>query len=158
MLLPSLLLSLNLSLSTPDDNRFAHDAPIRLISLCEAEPDLRASTLYYQPARPLGRIQSVSFKPEASAKGFILDLGIVKSNIPADSLRFQFVDARTLYAYTPSPNGTMNRTRIHFSHPYATFQIRKEKCLMTDGSRAPHCAIALTFKPENGRPVVITTF
>lgn len=172
MTLLPLFLGLSLNLAAPADSlelssaaleareaRYARKAPIRLLSLKTAEPDLRAAVLWQKPARALERIQTVEFKdPEARACGFILDLGTAAPDTPEDSMRFEFVDNRTLHAYRPDASGHVRRTRIHFSHPYATFHIRRERCLLRNGSRAPHCAIALTFKTENNRPVVVTSY
>lgn len=104
-------------------------------------------------AHPAYVEQEYTYPDTLADKGFLLDLDHFTTGIGRDGLDVRLVDKYTL--------GASRRSVVHgeesrifyiarFSHPFATWNIRREFVKLANGTKEPRCKVALTFnlKPK----------
>lgn len=125
------------------------------------ENDSRKYLVDYLRYRVEGRLnahpayveQEYTYPDTLADKGFLLDLDHFTTGIGREDLDVKLVDKYTLRASRRSvAHGEASQLFYiaRFSHPFATWNIRREFVKLENGTKEPRCKVALTFnlKPK----------
>ena len=96
-----------------------------------------------------------------SEKGFLIDLDHSATGEGCDDMEMDFIDRRTVRAHKRSYIGAATAPDEYlftrFSHPFKTFNIRKEKVKLSDGTAEARYKVAFTFDLAAHEPLTVET-
>lgn len=102
---------------------------------------------------PAYTLQEYEYPDTLADKGFLLDLDHSGVGVGRDDMEVEFVDKYTLRATKRVKSNGVERQSFyyaHFSHPFSTWNVRRECVKLENGQKEGRCKVALTFglKPK----------
>ena len=108
---------------------------------------------------PTRWVQRYTFPDTLADKGFLIDIDHSATGAGCEDMDFYFVDRRTVEAhkrgYADSPQQPDEYYYARFSHTFKTFNVRREKVKLADGSSEARCKAAFTFDLKPGEVLTV---
>ncbi|MGM9693704.1 MAG: glycoside hydrolase domain-containing protein [Alloprevotella sp.] len=108
---------------------------------------------------PTRWVQRYTFPDTLADKGFLIDIDHSATGAGCEDMDFYFVDRRTVEAhkrgYADSPQQPDEFYYARFSHTFKTFNIRREKVKLADGTSEARCKAAFTFDLKPGEVLTV---
>ena len=97
-------------------------------------------------AFPAYTIQEYVFPDTIADKGFLINLDHALTGVAKEDMDVQLIDKYTLRASKPAgTSGAQLYYYAQFSHPFSTWNIRRERVKLENGKKEARCIVALTF-------------
>lgn len=104
-------------------------------------------------------VQHFTFPDTTAAKGFLVDIDNCGSGEGNEDMNVYFIDKRTIRAYKRSTKaGSTAPDQYYyarFSHPFDSWNVRRERVTLKDGSKEYRCKAAFTFKLKDGEDLTV---
>ncbi len=110
-------------------------------------------------AHPAFSTQIYTFPDTTAEKGFLLDIDHATAPSPAEDMDVVFIDKCTIRAYrrSPAPGGAAYFYYARFSHPFTTWNVRRERVTIENGEKHSRCKVAFTFPLKPGERLQVTS-
>lgn len=103
--------------------------------------------------------QTYLFPDTTASKGFLIDIDHALSGMGDEDMDIVFVDKQNIHAYKRSLAGTADSPQLyyfaHFSVPFDTWNIRRERVTLENGQKEARCKVAFTFNLSPGEPLIV---
>lgn len=110
-------------------------------------------------AKPGHCVQRYSFPDTTASKGFLVDLDHALHGAGNGDMDVKFIDRTTIRAYRRGKTKGDGEPELyyvaHFSHPFTTWNVRREKVRLKNGAMEKRCKVAFTFEIENGETLTV---
>ena len=98
--------------------------------------------------------QVYTYPDTTAAKGFLIDIDHAVTGTANEDMNVVFVDKQTVRAYKrtrlPSPQASEFYYVAHFSVPFDTWNVRRERVTLENGEKEARCKVAFTFRLKKG--------
>ena len=110
-------------------------------------------------AHPAFSTQISPFPDTTAEKGFLIDIDHATAASPAEDMDVVFIDKRTIRAYrrSPQPGGAAYFYYARFSHPFTTWNVRRERVTIENGEKHARCKVAFTFPLKPGERLTVNS-
>lgn len=102
--------------------------------------------------------QHYTYPDTTAEKGFLLDIDHVLNGKVNEDMDVKFIDRKTIRAYK-RPYGLEDAPKLyyyaHFSHPYESFNVRREHVRLENGQREMRLKAAFSFNLKKGEELVV---
>lgn len=104
-------------------------------------------------------VQRYDYPDTTATKGFLIDLDHALYGAGNGDMDVKFIDRNTIRAYRRSKKTDDGEPELyyvaHFSHPFSTWNIRREKVQLKNGEKESRCKVAFTFELKNGELLTV---
>lgn len=106
---------------------------------------------------PATLIQRFAYPDTTAAKGFLLDVDNFGAGEGNEDMNVYLVDKYTIRAYKRgAADGTPGQYYYaRFSHPFVSWNVRREKVTLRDGSKEARCKAAFTFDLKKDEELIV---
>lgn len=106
---------------------------------------------------PTTLIQRFTFPDTTAVKGFLLDIDNSGSGKGNEDMNVYFIDKRTIRAYKRgNDDGSAGQYYYaRFSHPFDSWNVRRERVTLSDGRKEARCKAAFTFPLKQGEQLIV---
>lgn len=135
----------------------ADDATTNAIDVLLSRYNVRARLLQK------GRVceQHYTYPDTTAEKGFLLDIDHALGGKGNEDMEVKFVDRQTIRAYKRSYDARPGDPQLyyyaHFSHPYESYNVRREHVRLENGQREMRLKAAFSFDLRSGEELVVTS-
>lgn len=101
------------------------------------------------------------FPDTTAEKGFVVDIDNSLIGAPNEDMDFNLVDHHSIRAYKRSNSSGASEPALyyyaHFSHPYESYNVRRERVTLENGQKESRLKAAFTFLLNPGEELVVTS-
>lgn len=103
--------------------------------------------------------QTYTFPDTTAAKGFLIDIDHALSGAGNEEMDVVFVDKQNIRAFKRCRTDTAKSPQLyyfaHFSAPFDTWNVRRERVALENGEKEARCKVAFTFNLRHGEPLTV---
>lgn len=110
-------------------------------------------------SRPAYVEHTYTFPDTTAAKGFLIDIDHAMSGAGNEDMDVVFVDKQNIRAYKRSRSEAAGSPQLyyfaHFSAPFKTWNVRRERVTLENGQKEARCKVAFTFDLQPGEQLIV---
>lgn len=103
--------------------------------------------------------QTFTYPDTTAKKGFLIDIDHSLCGEGNEEMDVVFIDKQNIRAYKRSRSTNTNTPQLyyfaHFSAPFDTWNIRREKVFLKNGEKEARCKVAFTFPLQQGEELTV---